>query len=794
VIVDDPAIRRTGEAVVGSPILRLEDGPLVVGKGHYLDDLAIPDVLHVAVVRSSAAHAVLAGIDTTAARALEGVVAVLTLDDLLPVLATPRMPQQVSPAGGPTIHTPFVLARDEVAFVGEAIALVVARSRYVAEDAAALVEIDYRMLDVVTDVRDGLPADAPRVRREVTSNIFDRQTVAYGDVEAAFAAATHVVTDEIFQHRGLGLPIEGRGVLAQPNPVDGSLRVWSSTQMPNEVHNMLLESLGLEETKLRVSTPDLGGGFGSKYLVYPEDLAIPAAALLLGRALKWVEDRRESFMSQVHERDQYWTIEVAVDADARILGIRGSLVHDQGAYVPRRISIPYNSARSMAGPYVVPAYAMDVILSLTNKVPVSSIRGAGYPQGAFAMERMLDLVASRLGLDRAEVRARNLIPPEKMPYVKPLRERSGANTVYDSGDYPATQAQALEAADWHGFRVRQAQARAAGRYLGIGVANTVKGTGLGPFEGGTVRITAAGEVDVYTGAVAMGQGLATALAQISSDELGVRPAEVRVTSGDTAVAPIGFGGFASRQLVTAGSSVHLAAKAVAAKARRLASTLLEVPEDRLELRDHSVRVIDGTGSVSFVDLARTLRGAPGFAFPADLEPGLAATIHWKIGGLGYANATHVVEVDVDPELCEVRLLRYVAVHDAGKLVNPMIAKGQVIGGIVHGIGNALFEQMAYDESGQPLTTSFAEYLVPSSTELPRIEVYFRETPSPNNPLGVKGIGEGGTIPAAPAIVAAVEDALAPFGVRLPCTPITPQILFDAIAAGREAGHGTRQQL
>jgi carbon-monoxide dehydrogenase large subunit len=794
VIEADPALRRPGATVVGSSILRLEDGPLLVGKGRYLDDIVMPDVLHVAVVRSAVAHAAIAGVDTAAARSVDGVVAVLTLDDLLPVLATARMPIATNPIGGSTIHTPYVLARDEVAFVGEAIALIVARDPYVAEDAAAQVIVDYRHLDVVNDVREGLRAGAPTVRRELTSNVFNEQQMGYGDIDAAFAAAKHVVADELFQHRGLGGPIEGRGVVAQPNASDGSLRVWSSTQMPNELHNMLVETLGLEESMLRVTTPDLGGGFGTKYLVYSEDLAIPAAALLLGRALKWVEDRRESFVSQVQERDQYWSLEMAVDADARILGIRGHVLHDQGAYVPRAVSVPYNAARTMLGPYVVPAFAIDVVVALTNRVPASTIRGAGYPQGAFAMERMLDLVAVQLGLDRAEVRARNLIPAEKMPYTKPLRERSGEAIVYDSGDYPATQAQALEAADWPGFRARQAAALAGGRYIGIGLANMVKSSGRGPFESGTVRVTAAGQVNVFTGAVAMGQGLATALAQICSDELGVAPEQVRVTAGDTAGAPLGIGGFASRQLVTAGSSVHLAAKAVAVKARRLASYLLEVGEDRLELRDGSVRVIDGTGSVTLGDLARRLRGAPGYALPADIEPGLAATIHWPAGGFAYANATHVVEVEVDVELCEVTLRRYVAVHDSGKLVNPMIAKGQVIGGIVHGIGNALFELMAYDENAQPLTTSFAEYLLPAATELPLFEVHFRETPSPMNPIGVKGIGENGTIPTAAAIVSAVEDALSPLGIRLSRTPLTPEALFDSITLARNAERGTHKRL
>jgi carbon-monoxide dehydrogenase large subunit len=390
-----------------------------------------------------------------------------------------------------------------------------------------------------------------------------------------------------------------------------------------------------------------------------------------------------------------------------------------------------------------------------------------------------------MGLDRAEVRRRNLIPPGKMPYRKPLKARSGAGMVYDSGDYPASQEEALAAAGWDGFRARQAAALAEGRYIGIGLANAVKGTGRGPFESGSVRVAGSGRVSVFTGATAMGQGLATALAQICGAELGVDPGSIEVVGGDTATSPIGLGGFASRQLVTAGSSVHLAARAVAGKAKRLASHALQVAEDRLELVDGRVRVIGGNASMGLGEVAKALRGAPGYAFPADMEPGLASSQYWRTDALAYANACHVVEVEVDVALCDVRILRYVALHDSGRLVNPMIVEGQIIGGIVHGIGNALFELMGYDEAGQPLTTTLAEYLLPTAPELPRIETIYRQTPSPINPLGAKGVGEAGTIPAAAAVISAIEDALRPFGIRLSQTPVTPEVLFDALETAKK---------
>ncbi len=772
--------------VVGLPVSRIEDPPLLRGQGRYVDDIELPGMLHVAVVRSPMAHAAILGIDGTAAAGMPGVHAVLTMDDLLPLLGDARMPVAASTSDARSVSTPFVLARREVAFVGEAVALIVADSRYLAEDAAALVEVDYDPLIPVADARQAAVPGSPLVRRELSSNVMNRFTVGYGDVAEAFSGAEHVFADALWQHRGCGHSLEGRGIVAEPRAVDGSLCVWSSTQMPNDLFAILAQVLGLDETALRVITPDVGGGFGPKYCIYPEEVAVSAAALLLRRPLKWIEDRRETFLSSIQERDQYWTLEIAVDAQAVIKGIRGSLVHDQGAYAPKAVNLPYNSATALTGPYIVPAYTMDVSIVHTNKVPVSSVRGAGYPQAAFAMERMMDLVAVRMGLDRAEVRRRNLIPLSKMPYHKPLKARSGAGMVYDSGDYPASQAEALAAAGWDGFPARQEAARAKGRYIGIGMANAVKGTGRGPFESGIVKVAASGKVSVFTGATAMGQGLATALAQICAEELGVAPADVQVVAGDTALAPLGLGGFASRQLVTAGSSVHIASKAVAAKAKRLASHVLGVDEDRLVLSDGHVRVRDGNASMGLGEISKVLRGAPGFGFPADIEPGLSSASYWRTDSLAYANACHVVEVEVDVSLYDVRIVRYVALHDSGKLINPMIVEGQIVGGIVHGIGNALFEMMGYDADCQPQTTTLAEYLLPTATELPHIETIYRQTASPINPLGAKGVGEAGTIPAAAAVISAVEDALRPFGIRLSQTPVTPEVLFQAIQVTRGA--------
>lgn len=770
---------------VGKSVLRIEDSALLTGKGNYLDDIVLPNVLHVAFARSSQAHATIKRINAEAARAMPGVEAVLLMDDLASVVTTRRMPLRASGGKTSTTSTPFILANEEVAYVGEPIVLVAARSRYQAEDAVAAIEIEYDALPVVADAREAARPESSLVRLELKTNVLSRIEVGYGEVDAAFEGAPHVFADDLWQHRGCGHAMEGRGVLVEVRPADGGLYVWSSTQMPHDLFYALTDVLGLDENHLRVMTPDVGGGFGPKYCLYPEEFAVPAAARLLGRSLKWVEDRRENFLAAIQERDQFWTLEIAVNADATIRGIRGKLVHDQGAYAPKPVNLPYNSATALTGPYIVPAYLIEVLIVHTNKVPVSSVRGAGYPQAVFAMERLMDRVAIELGLDRAEVRRRNLITVEKMPYTKSLKARSGAAMVYDSGDYPAAQAETLARADWDGFPARQALALAEGRYIGIGLANAVKGTGRGPFESGIVRVSPSGKVSVFTGAVAMGQGLATALAQICAEQLSVDPQDVTVILGDTTMSPLGLGGFASRQLVTAGTSVHIAAQTVGAKAVKAASSILCLPESELELVQGSVRSrTDAAKSMSLGEIAMTLRGAPGYAFPTDLEPGLESTVHWKTDALTYSNACHVVEVEVDIELGDVKILRYVAFHDVGKRINPMIVEGQLHGGIVHGIGNALFEFMGFDESAQPVTTTFAEYLLVTATEVPQLELIGRETPSPLNPLGAKGVGEVGTIPAAAAIISAVEDALRPFKIRISQTPVLPPLLFNLVRAGQ----------
>jgi len=774
-------------ASIGSSVPRLEDHPILQGKGRYVDDIAVADVLHVAFLRSSHGHAAIKSLKLDAARALAGVVAVLTLDDLMPVLTGGRLPRGGAKDAGPSdIASPYLLAKGEVAFAGEAIAMVVAESRYLAEDAVDLIEVDYDILPAVADCRSGI-VGSHRVRQELPTNVYGRFSVGYGNAETAFRDAPHVFREELWQHRGGGHPLEGRGLLVELSPVNGALTVWASTQMPHDLLQVIRDLLDLDEHLLRVVVPDVGGGFGPKYCIYPEEVAVVAAAQLLGRSLKWIEDRREHFISAIQERDQYWNLEIAVEADGTIRGLRGDLAYDLGAYALKEVNLPYNAVTSVSGPYIIPAYAMDVVIAYTNKVPVSSVRGAGYPEAAFAMERLMDRVARELGLDRAEVRARNLIPADKMPYEKPLKARSGAGISYDTGDYPACQAEVLEAAGWHDFPARQAAALKDGKYIGIGMANAVKGTGRGPFESAIVRVAPSGRVSVSTGAAAMGQGICTALAQICADPLGLKPEDITVIAGDTSMVPLGLGGFASRQLVTAGSSVLLASQAVADKAKKLASHIFEASEQDLELSGGAVRLVGVPDkAITLGKIARTLRGAAGGSFPAGMEPGLDAAVNYRTDALTYANACHVAEVEVDIGTGGVRVLRYVAIQDSGRLINPQIVNGQIEGGIAHGISNAILEWMGYDDQCQPVTTTFADYLLPTATELPAYETLYRESPTPANPLGAKGVGELGTIPAAAAVISAIEDALTPFGVKISQTPIFPPKLFELISAGRRA--------
>jgi carbon-monoxide dehydrogenase large subunit len=768
---------------VGARARRIEDPALLRGRGRYLDDVPVAGCLWAAFVRSPYAHARVNGVDAAPALALPGVIAVHTVDSLGTALARVQLPLQFPSDAMPKDVTPHVLARGEAAYAGEAVAMVIADSPYAAEDGANAVAVDYEPLPVAADPREAMKPGAPKVRSDAASNVLANYRLAYGAAGEAFGKAPYTVAESFFQHRGGAHPMEGRGALAAWDAATDSLTMWSSTQESHELKFLLAEMLGVDDGAIRVIAPDVGGGFGVKFVIYPEEVAVAAAARLAGRPVKWLEDRREHFIASIQERDQWWTMELAFDAEGHILGLRGQLVHDQGAYTPQGVNVAYNAASSITGPYVVPTMDLEVFVVQTNKVPVVPVRGAGYPEAAFVMERLVDRMAQALGMDPAEARARNLIPAARMPYAKPLKNRAGAQLVVDSGDYATCQARGLAAVDYAGFRARQAEARRAGRLIGIGFAHAVKPTGRGPFESARVRISPSGKVSLFTGAMAMGQGIRTSLAQVAADHLGVPFDTIEVVAGDTAFVTHGMGGFASRQAIMAGSSTHLAAGKVADKAKKVAAHMLEAAVEDLVLRNGRVEIAGTDRGIPLADIARKLKGAPGYSLPAGADdPGLEATEHFQCDAQAYSNAFHVCEAEVDPGTGGFRLTRYIAVQDSGRLINPLIAEGQVHGGVVHGIGNAMFEWMRYDDDAQPLTTTFADYLLPTSTEVPHIEVIFNETPSPINPLGVKGIGETATIPVAAAVVAAVEDAVAHLGVRLAEAPLMPVRLAELIDA------------
>ena len=753
-------------AFMGRSVPRLEDAKLLRGAGRFVDDIDLPHLLHATFVRSSIAHGLLQRVDIDKARVMPGIRAVLTYADLRPVLTCDRIPLAL-PVPALRFHVdPCILARQEVCYVGEPVALVVAESRQQAEDAAALVELDLRPLPAVLEPRAGLEPGAPRARLDCSDNLVAHWVVEYGDVGRAFAGAPHRISEHFRIHKGGGHSIEARGVLARYDAIDELLTVWDSTQMPHKTKRVLVEALGLSEQQVRVIAPDVGGGFGPKNPFYPEELAIPAAALVLGRPVKWVEDRRECFTATNHEREQDWEMEAAVDREGKLLAIRGHLRHDHGATTPSGLSLPQNSATNLIGPYVLPAYRLEVSLCLTNLVAATSTRGAGRTQGTFVMERLLDRIADELGFGRDEVRRRNLITPQQMPYVTPVTTRDGLPMTYDSGDYPECQRRALAAAGWADFPARRER---------------------GPSERAAVRIGPSGKIFVTTGAAAQGQGTRTMLAQLAAGVLGVRPGQIHVTDGDTAASPLGLGAYASRQAVTAGNAVHLAALMVADKARRAASTMLEVAADDLELVDGEVR-LKGVPQMkrTLAEVAHALSGVPGFALPGNMAPGLAAAADFQPPALTYTNGAHVVEAEVDSETGGVRLTRYVLVHDCGRMINPMMVEGQVHGAVVHGIGATLLEWMLYDRGGQPLTVSFADYLLPTVDVVPPIEIHHMESPTPLNPLGVKGAAESGTIGAPAAIVSAIEDALRPLKVRIRELPVTPARLRALIQAATHA--------
>ena len=805
-----------GSSLVGSRVTRREDARLTAGKGCYLDDLG-HEALAAAFVRSPHAHARIGDIDVTDALDVDGLVAIYTWDDLAEAderegtRVSERLPLLIPHPALTHGRTGFPLAAGEVKYAGEPVAMVVAADRYLAEDAAERIQVEYLPLPAVVGVAAARDAEH-LVHRDVPGNVAAHLVQLVGDAGAALAAAPHLLELDLDVERSASTPLEGRGVLASWDAAAGELRLWSSTQTSTGVRAAVAAKLALPLERVHCTAPDVGGGFGVKIMhPWPEEVLVPWAARRLGREVKWTEDRREHFVSSAHERQQLQHARVGFDDDGRLLGLDVTFWHDNGAYTPYGIIVPIITATQLLGPYKPGAYRVEFSSLYTNTVIVTPYRGAGRPQGVFAMERALDAIADELGLDRAAVREVNLIGPEEMPYDQGLTFQDGRPLIYDSGDYPAGLARIRELVGWDEFASYRAQAAAEGRRVGIGLATYVEGTGVGPYEGGHVQVETSGRVNVSTGLTSQGQGHQTAFAQIVADTLGVRFEDVHVSTGDTRRFGYAVGTFASRAAVMSGNAVALAAARVREKALRLAADALEVDPSDLELVDGTVRVAGaggGPGTSIPLGTVAVLSNPLRYAFDASAaaatqfagsaptdrppvaegeEPGLEGTAYYSPLRSTFASGMHAAVVETDPETAEIRVLRYCVVHDCGTLINPLIVEGQVHGGVAQGIGGALYERMAYDEHGQLLNASFMDFLMPYATEVPPIEIDHLETPSPLNPLGIKGAGEAGVIPGMAVLASAIEDAE---GFRISRMPISPSELFElrrAHAAGSVPG-------
>jgi len=777
----DAATLRATPTLIGRAVPRLEDARLLTGRGRFVDDLRLGGTLHAAILRSPEARARIRRIDTSAAASLPGVTVATATD--APELRRPMPLFVPHPELQAAMYSP--LADSVVRFVGEPVAVVVAASRYLAEDALELIDVDYEPLEAVVDTATALAPGAPLVHEALGTNLAAHLEYRIGDAGAAFAAAAAVFRKTLTIGRCSGHPMETRGLIASYEPTSGNLSVWDSTQTPHLTQRGICEMLGLSRSQVRVIAPDVGGGFGPKGILYPEEILIPYLAMRLGRPVKWIEDRREHFLSSFQEREQVHEAEIAVSRDGLILGVRDMYRTDQGAYSPWGIVVPMLTTIAMPGPYHVPNLHNEVNVVYTDKVPMAPYRGAGRPQAVFVMERLLEIAARGLGIDPAEMRRRNLIGPDEFPYDVGMAGRDGTSVVYDSGDYPACFDRALELIDYTGFRKDQAAALTDGRYIGVGFGSYVEATGLGPYEGAVVRVELDGTVSVATGSASQGQSHETTFAQIVGETLGVDYRSVHVTTGDTGAIPFGIGTFASRSAVVAGNATAVAARRVQEQVKSIAAELLEAAADDLEFRDGNISVAGSPDrTISLAEIAMRSTGpVPGVTMAGDIQPILEASAYFRPDSPTYANGTHAATVEVNPETGEVRILRYVIVHDCGRVLNPMVLEGQIVGGLAQGIGNALFEELVYDEAGQLLTTSFLDYLMPSATEMPEeLVLAHLETPSPRNPLGIKGAGEAGTIPTPAVIANAVEDALRPLGVPITRTPIHPFQLHGLLEA------------
>lgn len=777
------------ERYFGKAMKRVEDPRLVKGIATFTDDLRLPGMLHAAILRSPYAHARITGIATDAAKALPGVVAVLTGADVNAqcgaVPCASDMPGLKSPK-----HT--VLAGDRVYFVGHAVAVVVALDRYVAADAVDRIEVDYEALPVVTDPEQALEPGAPLTHPDLGSNVAVTWSLSGGKVDAAFKKADRIISQRIVHQRLTPMAIEPRACVASYHAGEGSLTLWTSTQVPHLVRTLLPGMIGVAENKIRIVAPEVGGGFGSKLNVYAEEALISHLAIRLGAPVKWAESRRENAAATIHGRDQIGYYDVAVNRDGTILGIKSRTIADFGSY-PQLLTpaIPTLTGLMLTGCYTIKAMRMDVTGVYTNKMSTDAYRGAGRPEATYLIERLVDIVADELGLDPVKVRLKNFPKPKDFPFA------TASGLSYDSGNYQRALKKAQALAAWDKLLKQQASARKAGRLFGVGVSTYVEICALGPssampaggWEWGSVRVEISGKVTVITGTTPHGQGQETSFAQIVADRLGVPIEDIVVLRGDTNVAPFGRDTYGSRATVLGGTAIVMCIDKLVDKARVLAAHLLGASPKKVQYRDGRFFVQGKPRkALAWADLAPEAYVAKNI--PRGFEPGLEASTFFEPENFTFPFGTHIVAVEVDRDTGRVKILKYVAVDDCGPQVNPLLVEGQVQGGITQAIGQALFERTVYDEDGQLLTGEFMDYAIPRASDVPDYVLGSTVTPSPSNPLGIKGVGEAGTIGATPAVANAVIDALSPLGVRHVDLPLTPEVVWRAIhSPAPETGGG-----
>jgi carbon-monoxide dehydrogenase large subunit len=775
----------------GQRIKRNEDPRLLTGQALFVDDVNLPGMLHIAFVRSPYAHARITNIDASAAREHPGVVAVYTAEDLGGYWRTGILNVSKPPIERSVFHERLhpILAKDKVRHVGEVVVCVVANSRYIAEDAVNLIVVDYDPLPVQVDLHKALEKEAALIHEDLEDNIAAHVIQENGSYEKAKKEADVIIQREFWYDRGTAAAMENRGIVAHWDQREGRLTMWDTTQAPVIIRNGIAGMLGLSEHQVRLIAPFIGGGFGPKILMfYPEEMLLPWISMQLNRPVKWIEDRTENFYATTQERGQWHESEMALTRDGMILGVRDVFLHDNGAYDPYGLTVPINTQCTLIGMYKVPNYYSEFTAVFTNKPIVSPYRGAGRQHGVFVMERLLDAAAKQLGIDKAEIRRKNLIPNDEFPYKHGLIYQDFTELTYDSGNYEPVLDKALDMIGYEEFyKTTKPNALKEGRHLGLGLVLYVEGTGIGPYEGARVQVQGNGKVSVATGIGTQGQGHFTSYAQIVADQLGVKVTDVDIVTGDTDQFHWGVGTFASRGAVVAGNAINAAAAGVRRKiiAKAIEEFEGEVSEEQLELVNGAVQIKGNPETaIPLSELANKANPMRGAVKPGT-EPGLEATDYFgpEMGATAYG--AHAMIVEIDPDTMMVDIQKYVVVHDCGRVINPLILDGQIHGGVAQGLGNAFFEELVFDENGQILNASFMDYLLPTALDMPRMEIGHQETPSPLNPLGTKGAGEAGAIPAASLFVQAVEDALREVVALEICEiPLSPSKLWSLTEKAR----------